>query len=176
MNQVHSRRARNDFLQGIAFLAFGIYLAVEGFGMPGAGGFIEEGGEPGRVPIMLGAVIGALGAMLMVRSIRGALDWLRHRPPKAIDATTNPRVALMTAVGCSLYGAMLMGLQIGGWKVPFSLGTTLFIFAFVVIAEWNLPEPRVGRFRRCVSAAIFALAISIAVTVVFERWFFVTLP
>ena len=176
MNQVHSRRARNDFLQGIAFCAFGIYIAVEGFRMPGAGGFIEEGGEPGRVPIILGVVIGALGAMLMVRSARAAVGWLRHRPPKEADASINPRVALVTAVGCSLYGVVLLGLRICGWDVPFSLVTALFIFGFVVIAEWSMREQRIGRLRRGVSAALFALTISIVVTFVFERWFFVTLP
>ncbi len=176
MNQVHPRRARNDFLQGVAFCAFGLYMAVEGFGMPGAGGFIEAGGEPGRVPVMLGIIIGTLGATLMARSARAALTWLRQRPPREVDDSINPRVALMTAAGCTLYGVVLIGLQIGGWKVPFSLGTALFVFAFIVIAEWNMPERRAGRLPRWVSAAMFAVAISIAVSFVFERWFFVTLP
>lgn len=140
--------------------------------MPGAGGFIEEGGEPGRVPIILGVIIGALGAVLMGRSGPAAFHWLRHRPPMEADAAISPRAALTTALGCSLYGAVLMGLRVGGWDVPFSLATALFVFGFVVIAEWNRP----GRFRRFVSAAVFAVIVSIVVTVVFERWFFVTLP
>ena len=172
MNQVHPRRARDDFLAGIAFCALGIYLAVEGLAMPGAGGFIEEGGEPGRVPVMLGVILGALGAVLMARSGRAALHWLRRRPPMEADASISPRAALTTALGCSLYGVVLMGLRVGGWDVPFGLATALFVFGFVVIAERDRPD----RFRGWVTAAVFALTVSIAVTFVFERWFFVTLP
>lgn len=175
MNQIHPRRARDDFLSGIAFCAFGIYMAVEGLGMPGAGGFIEQGGEPGRVPVMLGVIIGALGALLVVRSGRGAFVWLRRRPQAETDASINPRAALITAFGCSLYG-LVIGLRIGGWDLPFSLATAVFVFGFVVIAEWKRPEQAAGRLRRCVSAAVFALIVGIAVTMVFERWFFVTLP
>lgn len=176
MSQVHSRRTRDDFLSGLAFCALGIYMAAEGLSMPGAGGFIEEGGEPGRVPVLLGVIIGALGAMLMARSARAGFQWLRRRAPAPIEASTNRRVALATALGCTFYGVVLTGLRIGGWDVPFSLGTALFVFGFVVIAERNGPGRSAGRLRRCASAAIFALVVSVAVTVVFERWFFVTLP
>lgn len=172
MNQAHPHGARDDILAGIAFCALGVYLVLEGLAMPAAGGFIEEGGEPGRVPVMLGAIIGALGAALLARSGRAALHGLRQHPPREADPSISPRAALTTALGCSLYGVVLMGLNVGGWDVPFSLVTALFVFGFIVLAEQDRPR----RLQRFVSAAIFALAVGLTVSVVFERWFFVALP
>ena len=48
--------AKADFISALVFLVLGVYMIVEGLRMPGAGGFIEVGGEPGKVPILLGAI------------------------------------------------------------------------------------------------------------------------
>ena len=60
--------AKADFLTGLVIFVLGIYMVFEGLRMPGAGGFIEAGGEPGRVPVMLGAILALLALALISRA------------------------------------------------------------------------------------------------------------
>ena len=54
--------------QGL-FVVFvlGVFMAVEGAGMPGPEqvSYIEEGGEPGRVPILVGVILAVFAAILL---------------------------------------------------------------------------------------------------------------
>jgi len=195
-----------DFWTSIVFFVVGVYMAVAGFGMPGAGGFIEEGGEPGRVPILLGSIIAVLAVGLLVRSVRHGGYRL-----SALEAADEAETAGLwrcgiTAAGCTFYAVGLVGARIGGIDIPYDLATGVFVFAFIVLAEWELaPAHGALRWQRTrarwpglaaaaatigrrlppawhpyawlvVNAAVMAVIVSAVVTVVFERYFFVALP
>jgi hypothetical protein len=198
--------AKADFITAIAFFLLGVYMISEGLQMPGAGGFIEKGGEPGRVPVLLGAIIAAFAAVLLVRSVVAG----GHRLGELMAATTGNRVGLVrgvvTAAGCSLYAVGLVGAQIAGWRVPYSLATGLFVFAFIAASEWREADeagarrwrwlcdrlPSVAGLLRSafgvlgprgaacawlvVTAGLQAVIVAAAVTYLFERQFYVTLP
>lgn len=202
--------ARSDFFTSIVFFALGLYLTYEGLGMPGSGPIIEPGGEPGRVPVMLGVLISLCAAVLLIRSIgRGG-----HKSPVAeektgADAGGRKRGqirGLLTIAGCSIYAVGLVGSSWFGWPMPYRLATGLFIFLFIVGFEWDLaPElgrnlwvrlenktPAAARFLATsfgflseakaaylwlfASASIQAVLVTWAVTYLFERKFYVTLP
>lgn len=195
-----------DFWASICFFIVGVYMAVSGLGMPGAGGFIEEGGEPGRVPNLLGTIIALLALTLLIRSaLAGGYKLSAIRTDDASERAGLWRCSI-TALGCSVYAVGLVGARIGGWHVPYHAATALFVFLFIVISEWPLAVEHGARRRQwltarmprlagfvaaigaplpaawrphawlVVNAAIMAVIISALVTIIFERYFFVALP
>jgi hypothetical protein len=198
--------AKADFISAIVFFLLGVYMIVEGIRLPGAGGFIEEGGEPGRVPIMLGLIIAGFALILLMRSIAAG----GHRLGELREAGTKNRTGIVrgtaTAIGCSFYAVGLVGAKLAGWKVPYSLATGLFIFVFIVAFEWadardvgarrwewlNARLPGVAGLLRALfgglsgetgarlwlllTAALQAVLAAAAVTYLFEQQFYVTLP
>ncbi len=143
---VDSPMAKADFISALIFFVLGIYMIAEGLKMPGAGGFIEVGGEPGKVPVLLGAIIAFFAIILLVRSVvrRGYRIW----DVGAIDAESKNgilRIAI-TAVGCSFYAVGLLGAQIAGWDVLYHQATGFFIFIFVAGFEWEF-APDMGAQR-----------------------------
>jgi hypothetical protein len=195
-----------DFWASLAFFVVGVYMAVSGLGMPGAGGFIEEGGEPGKVPILLGTIIALLALTLLIRStLAGGYRFSAIRTEDPGERAGLWRCGI-TALGCSVYAVGLVGARIGGWDVPYSGATALFVFLFVVISEWPLAAEHGARRWQglttrwpgvasavagigaplpagwhpyawlVVNAAVMAVIISALVTIVFERYFFVALP
>jgi len=142
--------AKADFLTSIAFFILGVYMIVEGWRLPGAGGFIEQGGEPGRVPIMLGAILAIFAVILMTRSVARQ----GHRLTEKTEATetsaetrTGVRRSAITAIGCSLYAVGVLGSKWFGWHVPYPLATGLFLFLFITGFEWDsAPEQGAKRW------------------------------
>jgi hypothetical protein len=201
-----SMMAKADFITAIVFFLLGVYMVSEGLKMPGAGGFIEKGGEPGRVPVLLGAIIAAFAAILLIRSVVAG----GHRLGELMAAGPENRVGLVrgiaTAVGCSVYAVGLVGAHIAGWKVPYSLVTGLFVFGFIAAFEWQdaaeagtrrwewlcrrLPvvanrlqaafgflAPRDAAYVWLLfTAGLQAVIVAAAVTYLFEQQFYVTLP
>lgn len=198
--------ARADFLAALIFLALGVYMAEEGLRMPGAGGFIEEGGEPGRVPVMLGVIIALLAIVLLVRAVRQGghrLAGVRFADP---DARSGSIRCAVTALVCSLYAVGLLGATLGGHEVQYHEATFLFLAVFIIGSEWEFAGElatlrrerwarRAPRLARAVQGALgfvpaayaphvwlVALAllqaalITWAVTYVFENEFYVKLP
>jgi hypothetical protein len=195
-----------DFWASICFFVLGVYMAVSGLRMPGAGGLIEKGGEPGRVPFLLGVVIAVLAVGLLFRSVMAG--GYRLSAIRTEDETERAGLwrCAVTAVGCSVYAVGLVGAKFAGWHVPYGGATALFVFAFIVISEWSLAaEHGAKRWQSLtrswptlaanvaligrplppawkpfawlmVNAAVMAVVVSAVVTIVFERYFFVTLP
>jgi len=197
---------RADFLTSLIFLALGVYMTVEGLRMPGAGGFIEEGGEPGRVPVMLGVIIAFLAIVLLVRSVRQGghrFAGMRIADPDVRSGTIRCAV---TALVCSVYAVGLVGATLGGHEVQYHEATFLFLAVFIIGSEWAFAGElaalrrerwtrRAPRLTRAVQGAfgfvpatyaphvwLIALAllqatlITWAVTYVFENEFYVKLP
>jgi len=205
-SHVNAPMAKADFISALVFFVLGVYMIEEGLKMPGAGGFIEVGGEPGKVPVLLGAIIAFFAVILLVRSVfrRGHRVW-------EIDAIASEdkngiRRIVLTAAGCSFYAVGLLGGHFAGWEVMYHQATGLFIFVFITAFEWEFaPElgaqrwawlnsklPSLGRTFRTVfsfisptqapyvwiiaMALLQAVLVTWGVTYLFEQEFYVQLP
>lgn len=172
----NSKLIKADFISSLFFLALGAYMVLEGLKMPGAGGFIEIGGEPGRVPVMIGAALMLLALVLLVRSsMQGGWQiW------KLADLEENERIGIMrtacTAIGCSFYAVGLIGASIAGWEVPYYQATALFMFVFIVGFEWQQVDVGSARIRLIVMALLQAIIVTSLVVYLFEQKFYVVLP
>jgi putative tricarboxylic transport membrane protein len=76
----------------------------------------------------------------------------------------------LTAVLTIAYAGILVG------RIPYWLGTGLFIFTFILVFEWRREMPARERSRIGLVAAILAIVVAAAVSYTFERLFLVTLP
>lgn len=171
-----SKMIKADFISALFFLALGGYMVLESLKMPGAGGFIEIGGEPGRVPVMIGAFLMLLSTVLLVRS--SLLDGWKVWELAELDESE--RVGAMrtafTAIGCSFYAVGLIGASIAGWDVPYYHATALFMFVFIVGFEWQQVDAGSARLRLIIMALLQAIIVTSLVTYLFEQKFYVVLP
>ena len=199
---------RADFVSALIFFVLGVFMIAAGTQMPGQEevSYIELGGEPGRVPILLGGILAFFSLVLLIRSVRAD----GHRLWKGSAGSGGDRVGLVRTlgaiIGCSFYAVGLVGATLGGWKVPYIWATGVFVFLFIVAFEWELApgiaarrwvgalEKRPGLARWLQSAFRFvtpskapyvwllatalvqAVLVAVIVTYVFEKQFFVTLP
>jgi hypothetical protein len=161
---------RADFLTGLVFVALGLAAAVESLRMPR---FEERSVDPytvpGLVPGILGVIILILGAVLVVRSARAG-GWRRAGGGTSWMQDAGVRRLLLAVGLCLGYAALLVG------RLPFWLATFLFVAGFVTLFEWPLARTVAERSRRLLFAALFAAAVSAAVTFVFRDLFLVRLP
>jgi hypothetical protein len=132
-----SSMSKADFVTSLIFFVLGIYMIVEGLGMPGAGGFIEVGGEPGKVPVLLGAIITLFAIILLVRSVSERGYKLMQKADGEGPGPSGALRCAVTAIGCGFYAVGLLGAKFFGWTVMYQEATTLFIFLFIVGFEWQ---------------------------------------
>lgn len=199
-----------DFFTGLTLFILGVGMTVGGLMLPGPEdvSYIEIGGEPGKLPIVLGISISFLAFILILRAVK--IDGLRPEQLAGRGQRDLDRIAIMrgtlTALGCSLYAVGLLGRKIGAWHIPYELATFGFLFLFVLAFEWPqasetasrhrhfldrmipaaghgldslfsaVPASRRAQFWLAISAAVYALIMTIAVTYLFETQFLVTLP
>jgi len=170
----HERPAppRVDLWIAAVFFVFGCAAAGLAFRMPT---YADQKGEiytaPGLVPGFYGIVIILLSVWLAVRAVnQGAL---RGRSETAAPAgpKTASDLRLVLAAGLGLF--FVVGL-IG--RVPFWLASATFVAMFTMLFEWRRGQPWPVRARRMAEAALLGLATGAAVTLVFERVFYVRLP
>lgn len=197
---------RADFISALVFFVLGVYMVVEGIGMPGAGGFIEAGGEPGKVPILLGLILAFFSLILLLRAISEQGYKLNRKLEVDAAEPSGAIRSVLTAAGCSLYAVGLLGASIAGHDVMYHEATALFIFGFIVAFEWEA-APELGPERWqwlqnkmpslassigavfgfitpnrapyvwvVVSALLQAVLVSWGVTYLFEQEFYVRLP
>ncbi len=121
-------------------------MIVEGLGMPGAGGFIEKGGEPGKVPVLLGGIMAFFALVLLMRSIsqRGHKFW--ESGSDGQPDLRGPIRSAITAIGCSFYAVGLLGAELAGWNVQYHEATAVFLFLFILGFEWE-SAPELGAIR-----------------------------
>jgi hypothetical protein len=125
---------------------------------------------PGIVPGLIGAVIAALGAILLVRSWRRG-GWRLGGGDARGVLTGEPARRLYLGLVLTLgYAAGLVG------TVPFWLATGLFVFLFITLFEWPAAAGTGERPRRVAAAAVQAVLVTVAVTAVFQYVFLVRLP
>ena len=196
---------RADFITSFVLLAIAAMLVGEGLLLPGAGGLIMKGGEPGRVPVFLGLCIAAMAIVLIVRSI----SQNGHRLRGVLGFDSERKSALMRALavaGGGTFYVALLGHNVSGADLDYVVLTFAFILVFIVVADWKRAPEIAGRRwqtleRRApataarffggisfisaarapyvwlfVTATIQAAILAIIIAYVFEKQFFVRLP
>ncbi len=164
---------RADFITGIILILVSLYVLVESWRMPR----MEHLGAhplsvPGVVPAFLAVVLIAAGGVLAVRSVLAGGHRLGLSMDKMRGVLARPgnRRLLITLVLTVGYAGALVG------RIPYELATGLFIFAFIVIFEWERGLAAARWVRALVFAAVLAAVTTALVSWAFERLFLVTLP
>jgi hypothetical protein len=163
---------RTDLWIAAVFFVFGAAAAWLAFLMPT---YADQKGQiytaPGLVPGFYGVVILLLSVWLAVRAVRqGALQPRgKEGGGSTPTGTSDLRLALAAALGL----VFVVGL-IG--RVPFWLAAAMFVAMFTILFEWRSGEPWAPRARRIGEAALLGLVTGAAVTLVFEKVFYVRLP
>lgn len=191
---------RSDLPASIGLILFGAFVLYESLRMPRferIGGTIHS--SPGLVPGALGAIIGLLGVVMLLRYLAagsaarsaavlvpppGAAAGSVGVPPGAADAAAAAEEAkaseaverpgparLLWTLGLSvLFAAGMVG------RMPFWLATFLFVLAFIVVFEWRTYTDTLRAVKGLGFAVGIAAATAFAVPFVFERVFLVRLP
>jgi hypothetical protein len=162
---------RVDLWTGAAFLALGLTIVTLAVQMPT---FKEQKGEiytaPGLVPGIYGVVISGLSIWLIVRSLqRGRAGELMPSEAAAPDGSSNLRLALAAALGL-IFCVGLIG------RMPFWAAAATFVTAFIALFEWRAGEAWSRRAIRLGTALLQGLVTGAAVSLVFEKLFYVRLP
>jgi Tripartite tricarboxylate transporter TctB family len=163
---------RTDLWIALVFFVFSTAAAWLAFVMPT---YSDQKGEiytaPGLVPGFYGIVMLLLSIWLGVRAIRqGALRAGAQNPAAAKpDASVDARLAIAAGL-CLLFIVVLLG------RMPFWLASAIFVALFTIVFEWQAGQSWGTRARPIGEAVLAGLATGIAVTLVFERVFYVRLP
>ena len=165
--------ARADFLTGLALIFLSIYVLIESWQMPRLEHLkVHPLSVPGIVTAFIGMVLLLFGIVLVIRSVRrgGHRLGLTYEGLRRLFIKPGNQRLLLTAILTIGYAGFLIGI------LPYWLATGLFIFAFVVLFEWERGM-NIAQWRRgIISAALIAILSSAAITLVFERLFLVALP
>jgi Tripartite tricarboxylate transporter TctB family len=160
---------RVDLWTGSVFLLLGLAIVSVAFQMPT---FKEQKGEiytaPGLVPGIYGLVICVLSVWLVVRSIRRGLG-APAAGESAPVGSSNLRLALAAALSL-IFCVGLIG------RMPFWLAAVIFVTAFIVLFEWRMSDSWSHRATHLGTAALQGIVTGVAVTLVFEKIFYVRLP
>ncbi|HJQ56915.1 MAG TPA: tripartite tricarboxylate transporter TctB family protein [Vineibacter sp.] len=165
-------RPRVDLVTGAFFCLFGLTVLYLAWLMPT---YADQKGElytaPGLVPAFYGSVVAVLSVWLVVRSIgRGALRvGGGDVAPSPREGYSNARLALSAALGL-FFVFVLLG------RMPFWLSSAIFIFLFITLFEWRAGQPWRERIGGLALAIAIGVATGVAVTLLFERVFYVRLP
>lgn len=168
-----SNMAKADFLMSILLIVFGITVLVKSINMPR---FEEMDANPysvpGVVPGFLGAIIGFMGLVLLIRSLirKGYKLGITGKTVKGWAKEDSTRRLLLTLGLSMLYALVFIGL------LPYAVGTILFIFAFIVVFEYKSGIPLREQKKMIWKAALTSVISGLSVWVVFRYLFLVSLP
>ena len=158
-----------DLLTGAAWLALAAAIVVASWRMdrlPHLGATLYT--IPGLVPGLLGAAIGLMATILMVRAIRGGALAQAHVPQ--VDIAAHWRLIVTLVLG--------LGFTIGlvGHGLPFWLAAALFIAVFVIVFQFE-ERRRSGTLARGLAvAALFGVVSGLAIHYGFQDVFLVRVP
>lgn len=165
--------AKADFLTGLVLIGLSLYVMVESWKMPRLEHLkVHPLSVPGLVPAFLASVLFIFGTVLVIRSVlRGGhrLTFTYQGFLQTLKSPGNKRL-LLTGLLTLIYALFLIG------TLPYGLATGLFIFVFILLFEWEPGMNNAQRRKNIFVAFSIALFSSIAITLVFERLFLVTLP
>ncbi|MHB0898381.1 MAG: tripartite tricarboxylate transporter TctB family protein [Spirochaetales bacterium] len=161
-----------DFVTSIVLLAFGITVVVKSVQMPTmADANQSKFSAPGIVPGFIGVMVTLLSFAMLIRSIKrkGMQEIVQKGAAKDLLAQETTSRILKTLVICVVY-VLLLG------KLWFPLPTALFIFAFIVMFEYDFKSAFRPQIKKIIVAFIIAVVATTLVTVVFQYLFLVNLP
>jgi hypothetical protein len=166
---------RADFWFGLGLAGLGIAVVVESWRMPRLAGLnVHPMTVPGLVPGMIGIVIAVLGSILFARAARAGgfpvQRKIRWDIAALADSSSQARRFFITLALCIAYAGGLVG------SLPFWAATSVFIFLFVLIFEWQAGRSLTGHVRAAATALLLAVTVAAAVTYVFEQVFLVRVP
>ena len=171
-SEIYPASPRRDFVGGAFWLLAGCVVTVLSWQMDR---MTQQGATlhtaPGLWPGIVGALLAALGGALMLRSSRRAqrIGWDAAEPDET-DYAPLPGFALAAAM-FFVYALLLVGRGL-----PFWLGTGLFVTAFVFLFQLAQRKAAGKVARGFVVALLCGVLTSAAVTLLFERLFYVRLP
>ncbi|WP_434359980.1 tripartite tricarboxylate transporter TctB family protein [Parasalinivibrio latis] len=163
---------RSDWILSSLFALIGLLFVYEGINLPGPEtvSYIEKGGEPGRMPVILG-VINLIFALILF--FRKPVD---VPPGKSQNSEIRQQLArggLFTGALCVVFALGFIFFAMQASEAMFGILCFLFISIFVVFFEW---KERKSTRHLLLSAGTFSLATTITIVVVFEKLLLVPLP
>jgi hypothetical protein len=161
---------RGDVVMGGFWILFGIAIVLHSMQMPiprHLGATALTG--PGLVPALLGGALVLLGAILMIRALRGVtiLSSEEDVPDPRQLSILHPLVALVLMLVYSIALAL---------RQPFIPWTIGFVALFVIVFNWNDASTIQKRAKLVAGALVLALSTAFIVQFVFEDLFYVRLP
>jgi hypothetical protein len=163
--------ARADLYGGIFWIALGAAIALASWRMDR----LERLGvsfytAPGLMPGILGLLLIACGAVLVVRALReGALGPVQ-RPPLLLEPGTLRRTAITLA--------LTLGFAIGlvGHGLPFPVAAAIYLFAQIAVIQYpeRLARNQIGR--GLMVAAAVGISAAAVISALFQFVFLVRLP
>ena len=170
--EIYPSSPRRDLQGGVLWTALGTVIAMLSWQMDR----MEQQGAtlhtaPGLWPFIVGALLAALGGVLMLRSWRraGRIGWDAAEPD---DTDYAPLSSFMLAATMFVVYALLLV----GRGLPFWLGTALFVTAFVFVFQYSRRKVDGNVVRGFLVALACGVITAILVTLVFEQLFYVRLP
>ncbi|MGQ9509335.1 MAG: tripartite tricarboxylate transporter TctB family protein [Thermodesulfobacteriota bacterium] len=165
--------AKADFITGLALILLSLYVIIESWRMPRLEHLkIHPLSAPGIVPAFIGGVLLIFGLILTLRSIKKKGHHIKitvREIQQLLNRPGNKRL-LLTAILSIGYAGFLIG------NLSYVLATGLFIFVFITLFELRQEMTLRHRWRVFITAIFIAAISSVAITLVFERLFLVTLP
>jgi len=161
-----------DFVTSIVLLAFGITVVFMSVQMPTmADANQSKFSAPGIVPGFIGVMLSLLSLTMLIRSIKrkGMREIVAKNATKDLLAQETTSRILKTLVICVVY-VLLLG------KIWFPLPTALFIFAFIIMFEYDFKSALKPQIKKIIVAFIIAAVATALITFVFQSLFLVNLP
>ena len=167
-----SNMPKADFVTSIFLIAFSGAILYFSIKMPRfAERHVNPYSAPGLVPGLLGAILGILGVILLIRSItqEGHKLNLNEKTIKGFfkDQTT---IRILYSILISVAYWVLLG------KIPFIVVTALYVIAFIIIFEYKKDEEKRARWKNILAAVIIGVVTSVSVSYTFQYLFLVNLP
>ena len=170
--EIHPSSPRRDLQGGVVWTALGCLIVTLSWQMDR---MTQQGATlhtaPGLWPGIVGAMLAALGGVLVLRSWRRArhTGWDAAAPD---DTDYAPRSSFALAAGMFFVYALLLV----GRGLPFWFATALFVTTFVLLFQHPQRKAAGTRVRGLVVALACGVLTAIAVTFLFEQLFYVRLP
>lgn len=160
---------RADFWSALVWIALGIAILVISLQMDRLERFQASiYTAPGLVPGLLGIAIAFMGAILLLRAVRGGA--LQKRAPLRLALRDHWR--LVFSLGLSL----LYALVIVASALPFWLVTAVYVAIFVLVFQYAERRANNQLPRGIVIAVVHGLLAGWLIQYVFEELFLVRLP
>ena len=165
--------SRADFIMSIGLMVFGIAVLITSIGMPRYEEInVNPYSVPGIVPGLLGAIVGFLGVVLLVRSIvrKGYALNITRATIAAFFKDEPTRRLLLTLVICLAYVYGVLD------RIPYLAATIIFVFVFDVAFEYKRGVPFKKQGRMFLMAALLSVLGGASIWATFRYLFLVNLP